>query len=400
MDNFSGFKMNSKREKRLLLLFPSRLRGGAEEYSLTIASAAVKQGWEVHAAFPKTDRTASLITDFLNNGVQYHEANVDDVGPQKQKITRQLLWLIRTLVLLLKVKPNFVLINLPLADYCLGSILACALLRKPTAVRFALIIPGQAFSSNRLKLYAWARSRNQQWIAITNYDREIICKSFDIPKKEIIQIYNGAKIDSLSCNCNDVANIVKLRRQVRQELGLAETSQLLLTVADLNPRKGHGDLIPIVPYILKEFPNVKFVWAGGGQPKDLISRLQEYEVEDKVLLLGYRSDIPRLLQAADLFIFPTHSEGFPWALLEAMIYNLPIVTSDASGIPEIVKNNVHGLLCRPGDSYGFLESILWALRHPEQMRVMALNARSRAQEFSEEKMVKETLSALSRLSYT
>jgi hypothetical protein len=57
-------------------------------------------------------------------------------------------------------------------------------------------------------------------------------------------------------------------------------------------------------------------------------------------------------------------------------------------------------LCRPGDSYGFLESILWALRHPEQTRLMALNARSRAQEFSEEKMVKETLSALYRISYT
>lgn len=392
--------MGGKSKLRLLILFPSRLRGGAEEYSLTIASAAAKQGWDVHSAFPKTNKTTSLITDFSNNGVKYHEANVDDVGSQKQKITRQLLCLLRTLVLLLKVKPNFVLINLPLADYCLGSILACALLKKPTAVRFALIFPGQIFGSKRLKLYAWARARSQQWIAITNHDRQIICESFNISQKEIIQIYNGAKINSLSSHCNNLTNISELRRQVRQELGLAETSQLLLTVADLNPRKGHGDLIPIMPYLLKEFPNVKFVWAGGGQPKDLISRLQEYEVADKVLLLGYRSDVPRLLQAADLFIFPTHSEGFPWALLEAMIYNLPIVTSDASGISEIVKNNVHGLLCRPGDSYGFLESILWALRYPEQMRVMALNARARAQEFSEEKMVKETLSALSRLIIT
>lgn len=71
-----------------------------------------------------------------------------------------------------------------------------------------------------------------------------------------------------------------------------------------------------------------------------------------------------------------------------MIYDLPIVSTNASGIPEIVKNNVHGLLCDPGDSYGFLENILWALRHPKQMQLMAQNARSRAQEFSEEKMVK------------
>ncbi|URD49406.1 glycosyltransferase family 4 protein [Chroococcidiopsis sp. CCNUC1] len=392
--------MSNKSKMKLLILFPSRLRGGAEEYSLTIASAAVRQGWDVHAAFPKTEKTVSLITDFSKSGVQYHEATVDDVEAQKQKITWQFLWFLKTLILLLKVKPNFVLINLPLADLCLGSILACALLKKPTAVRFALIFPNQAFTNQRLKLYAWARARNQQWIAITECDRQIICQSFNVPETEIVQIYNGARTNLLSSHRSALEKTVEIRRQVRQELGLAETSQILLTVADLNPRKGHGDLIPIAPYLIKEFPNIRFVWAGGGQSKNLISRLQEYGIEDKVLLLGYRSDVPRLLQAADLFIFPTHSEGFPWALLEAMIYNLPIVSSNASGIPEIVKNNVHGLLCHPGDSYGFLENILWALRHPEQMQLMAQNARSRAQEFSEEKMVKRTLAALSRLSHT
>lgn len=392
--------MRAKSKTKLLLLFPSRLRGGAEEYSLTIASAAVKQGWNVHTAFPKTDKTISLITDLSNNGIQYHEANVDDMGLQRQKITRQFLWLLRNLILLVKIRPDFVLINLPLADYCLGAILACALLRKPTAVRFALIFPGQAFSSKRLKLYAWARARNQQWIAITKCDRQTICQVFDIPQTEIIQIYNGAKTNLLCDRSNDLINVLELRRQVRQELGLTETSQLLLTVADLNPRKGHSDLIPIIPYLIKDFPNIRFVWAGGGQPEHLTSKLQEYGVEDKVLFLGYRSDIPRLLQAADLFIFPTRSEGFPWALLEAMSYNLPIVTSNASGIPEIVENNLHGLLCRSGDSYDFLENILWALRHPKQMQLMAMNARCRAQEFSEHKMVSKTLAALLKLNHS
>ena len=54
---------------KLLILFPSPYRGGAEEYALTIASAASQQGWDVHATFPKTDENSSLISDFSANKV-------------------------------------------------------------------------------------------------------------------------------------------------------------------------------------------------------------------------------------------------------------------------------------------------------------------------------------------
>ena len=64
---------------KLLILFPSTLRGGAEEYALTVASAAVQAGWNVHAAFPKTHNTGSLIRDFQANGIEYHVLDIASV---------------------------------------------------------------------------------------------------------------------------------------------------------------------------------------------------------------------------------------------------------------------------------------------------------------------------------
>ena len=112
---------------------------------------------------------------------------------------------------------------------------------------------------------------------------------------------------------------------------------------------------------------------------------------------GYRSDVPRLLRAADLFVFPTHFEGFGLAIVEAMAHDLPIVSSDAKSIPEIIENNVNGLLFPSQNSKSLLKTIRYALKHPDEMRVMAKEAKSNVERFSEEKMIEETLKLLKKM---
>ena len=138
---------------------------------------------------------------------------------------------------------------------------------------------------------------------------------------------------------------------------------------------------------------MRFIWVGDGDLRGTLeSQLNEYQVTDKVFLLGYRSDVSRLLQASDLFIFPTHFEGGQsFAIAEAMAAGLPIITSDASGIPEVIHHRVHGVVFRTGDSCDLLESVRWALNHPGEMKHMADNAYERAQDFTEEKMLQNYL---------
>jgi glycosyltransferase involved in cell wall biosynthesis len=137
---------------------------------------------------------------------------------------------------------------------------------------------------------------------------------------------------------------------------------------------------------------VRFVWVGDGQDREyLIDLVSEYGVKEQVLFLGYRRDVPRLLKSADLFVFPTHYEGSPFALLEAMAYSLPIIASDADAIVELVEHQLHCLVFRTSDRHDLQETLLWALSHPHQMQQFAENAQLHVQDFSEAKMSEKTL---------
>ncbi len=383
---------------KLLSMFPSPIRGGAEEYALRIASAAMQAGWEVHAAFPQTPKTNALIGDFQARGITYHPLDIAPVTGRRRKLFREgILQFLRTFVLLRKIKPDTVHLTLPWASKGFNSLLACGFLHIPTVVVFQLVPYSLSFTQSQLKAYTWARSRHQAWVAISENNRQFVCESFQISQDRVKLIYNGTKVKSEFINCNSW-EFTQLRSQVRQELGLPESTKLLLTVARLDNAKGYGELVQVVAPITKEFPDVRFVWVGEGELKKyLVKKVKEYEVEDKVLMLGYRSDVPRLMKAADLFVFPTHFEGLPFAMIEAIAYGLPVVASDVSSIPEIIKDREQGLLFPSKNPQALWETLRYALQYPEVMQDMAKKAKPRVQDFSEERMVRETLDLLTKL---
>lgn len=378
---------------KLLAILPSIASGGAEQYALTIAAAAEKKGWEVYAAFCRRDETTSLIRAFSDNGVNYHPLAIGESASHDQQTKRrQFMRVWRTLRTLRKVKPDVVLIVLPTIQIGLGPMMACALRRIPSAVVFQYVQQLHPFKGRHLRAYHWARKRGQQLVAISENNRQLVADSFHVPISEISLINNGAKINLVP---SLVEKRMAIRKRIRQDLHISEACPVLLTVAALRPQKGYEYLIPTIPHILKESPNACWVWVGEGQLREeLIELLRIYGVEDAVLFLGQRDDVPALLCAADLFVFPTRFEGQPFALLEAMAAGLPVVTTNASGIPEVVTHMEHGVVCRKEDSCDLLESIRYALRDPVKMREMACNAQLRVKEFSEEKMVKQTLTLL------
>jgi glycosyltransferase involved in cell wall biosynthesis len=386
-------------QPKLLLIMPSTLRGGVEEYNLTAARGAITQGWDVHAAFPDRSGTATLIQDFQDSDITYHPLNIAEDEHRLPSVTRHLPRFLRTLRLLTTLKPDIAQVTLPAPDYCLGSILACGILQLPTVVRFGLVLPLETeINPLRIQAYHWVRSRCQQWVTISLNNRRLLAEMFQIPEGEIACIYNGAK--PISVHDSGTEARTSLRYQVRQELGLPEVTRLLLTVGRLNAQKGYGDLLLTIPAILQEFPDVRFVWVGDGDLRpELEAQLQEQQVQDKVLLLGYRSDVPRLLQAADLFVFPTYFEGGQsFAIAEAMTTGLPIVTSDASGIPEVIQHQIHGLIFPKGNPDALLESLRWALENPEAMESFAKAAQKRAKDFTESTMLQNYGALWRRLS--
>lgn len=227
---------------KLLIVFPSTQRGGAEEYTLKIARGIKQKKWKIHAAFPKTPETASLIDDFTQQGVEYHQLEIaDKPGNKFNSLKANISRLFVTYKLLLEIKPDVILLNLPAHYFGFIVVLVCGLLKIPTAVVFHLIPAPASFGLAKLRAYHWAKARNQEWITISDYNRQYLAREFNLDACELRCIYNGIEQQSLVIPSN--SNRHQLRLKIRQELGLAETSQLLLTVARLHPQKGHDYLI-------------------------------------------------------------------------------------------------------------------------------------------------------------
>ena len=148
-----------------------------------------------------------------------------------------------------------------------------------------------------------------------------------------------------------------------------------------------------------EFPDAHFLWVGDGDLREhLERRIQEAGLVGRVILTGYRADLARFYRSADLFVFPTHFEGgASFALVEAMACGAAIVSSDASGIPEVIEGGVHGLLYPSKDADALTRSLRHALQNPAKMETMARRGRERAAELTEERMCQDTLDALQQL---
>lgn len=120
-----------------------------------------------------------------------------------------------------------------------------------------------------------------------------------------------------------------IRMEKRKELGISEDALIVGHVGNFVYAKNHLFLLDIFVKVLEKHPGAKLLLAGDGELREEIEqKIDKLSIKDNVLLLGMRNDIPQLLQAMDVFVFPSVYEGLPVALVEAQAAGLPCVISD------------------------------------------------------------------------
>lgn len=119
-----------------------------------------------------------------------------------------------------------------------------------------------------------------------------------------------------------------VRRDIRCELGLTDEFTVI-HVGNIRYEKNHSYLLEVFSQIKRTYKNAKLILVGGGNIERLIPKMQALGIRDSVIYLGVRQDIPRLLHAGDLFLFPSLYEGFPGAVLEAEACGLNCLISDS-----------------------------------------------------------------------
>jgi glycosyltransferase involved in cell wall biosynthesis len=172
---------------------------------------------------------------------------------------------------------------------------------------------------------------------------------------------------------------------VFDEFDLPSDAFLILTVGRVEPQKGHRYLVEAMAALRQRLGSARVVIVGrSGHASPMVERLvEENGLEDVIRLVGGRRDVRRLLVASDLFVFPSLFEGNGGnAMIEAMAAGLPIITTGASPMTDLIPNSEFGVLVDRCDSHGLAEAIHALANDRDRRKRLGEAARERASGFS------------------
>ena len=156
---------------------------------------------------------------------------------------------------------------------------------------------------------------------------------------------------------------------------------ILLIVGRLSHEKGHLDLIAALKLLQSQHPQLPWhaLLIGEGPARaPLTAAMARAGLTDRITLAGHQEDVKPFYGLADLFVMPSHSEGSPNALLEAMMAHVPIVATHVGGIPEIVTHGETALLVPPSDPAALAAALAQLLANPALAQRLALAAQRQA----------------------
>ncbi len=157
-------------------------------------------------------------------------------------------------------------------------------------------------------------------------------------------------------------------RITKDTLGIREDEFCVLTVANFKWQKAYPNLIAAAEMLKNE--KIRFVIAGYGPDKDSIMELVKVNaLEENVIFLGQRTDVPELMKAADCFLLPSVVEPFGICLVEAFAAGLPVIATSVDGIVEIAENMQNAILLEPSNPQAIRDAIL-KLRSDNKLRIM------------------------------
>lgn len=271
--------------------------------------------------------------------------------------------------------------------YLDGALLCLAKLRRVPVV---LHIHGAQFdqfldgmSRAELELARWLARRANRVVALSDAWRDILAKR--LPRARLTVIENGVP----------VPNDIRARASGDQAK--------VLFLGNLSRRKGVWELVEAMHSV---DDCVRVVLAGGEEDAGIGAKVN-HAIQDEGLTAkiewigpvhGRRKD--ELLQECDIFVLPSHAEGLPISLLEAMCAGLPIVVTPVGAIPSVVEDGKHGLIIQPGDSQALAAALNELSRNRELRQRLGDGARSRcAQRYGVERAAQNYLRLYGELAH-
>lgn len=230
------------------------------------------------------------------------------------------------------------------------------------------------------------------YIAVSHAAARHLVATKGVPKSKIRVIHNGRDLGRFAPADPD------RRAATRAALGLGD-APAILTLARLDDQKGHRHLIDALAILAPRRPNLITLLAGEGPLEDALrAQCAAIGLGERVRFLGYRRDVPELLEAADLVVLPSLYEGLPLVAIETLAARRPIVATEVDGTPEVVIHERTGLLAPPANPVALAAAIERLLDDPAlASRLASEGCRFVQENFALRRQIEQTAALYSEL---
>lgn len=301
---------------KILYIITGLGQGGAERVVCDLADAMFKKGHEVKIVY----LTGDVLTSPKNKEVELVKINLTN------SLSLPIAYLKLSNVIR-KFKPDIVHAHMVHAN------ILARLVRTTTPMAKLICTAHNSNEGGYIRQLAY-RTTHKLANLTTNVSETAVA-SFEaskaVPKGSMLAVYNGVDFNNFVYQSTAKQKIIK-------ELGLSFDSQIILAVGRFNLQKNYCNLLNAIS-ILKEDSTTPFVLliAGDGELRGEVEQsIKTLNISDNVVLLGRRSDVPILMSACDVFVLSSDYEGLPTVLIEALACQARVVSTDVSGVHEIV----------------------------------------------------------------
>ena len=223
-------------------------------------------------------------------------------------------------------------------------------------------------------------------IAVSNKTKQSLTGLRKSLQQKTIVIHNGVDLRLFNPEEKDFS--------LKEKLELKENRVILSIIAVLEEYKGHICLFHAIKKLrLNGINNFVCLAIGDGREKEnLLKYVNNEKLRDDILFLGYRKDVPELLNITDILVIPSIAqEAFPRVALESMAMRVPVICTDFGGLPEAVLDGETGIIVPPGDVDSLSKAITYLVDNPEIRKKMGEAGRKRVEaNFSIEQNVRKT----------
>lgn len=382
-------------KKKILYIITKGNFGGAQRYVYDLATSLPKDKFEAVVACGQGGLLIERLKDLNIRTIEIENSQREIDANKDFKTVRELIKIIK------EEKPDVVHLNSSKIGL-LGS-LAVLYLRILSSLTANYLLPTTIFTAHGWAFNEPNRSTFSKFIFyLGHYLTILICdttiavsekakKDIDwMPfiKDKIKVVYNGiSKFELLP------------KEESRLVLANKEIDKIIIfSISELHKNKGIDVAIKAISLLPKETRSkIIYSVAGGGEEKYNLEKLvSDLNLGDTIRLLGFVPDAKKFLSGCDIFLLPSRTEAFPYALLEAGTAGVPTISTCVGGTPEIIRDMQNGILVHPTNPKEIAEAILYFLDHKENRKEFGKEIKKTVSNFfSLEKMLSETISIYS-----